>query len=137
MVDDTVLKLWEQIKHFSPQEFDDPTAPGSGYGMNIEFVKLLDTLRDRVGIPLHLNSGFRTVEHNNAVGGKPDSAHLKGVASDIAVNDGQLRFSLIKGALDLGFKRVGIGDTFVHLDMDLNVGMPQNVVWLYPPGKGG
>ena len=28
-----------------------------------------------------------------------------------------------------GFKRIGIGSTFIHVDLDLD--KPQNVFWLY------
>ena len=123
-------KLWEGIKHFSAAEFDSPDVPGSGDLMNIEFVKLLDQLRDRVGFPLHITSGYRTPAHNATLGKAVDgSAHTQGVACDIAISTSGERFAVVFWALEIGIKRVGMARTFVHLDMDF--GKPQRVLWLY------
>ena len=43
----------------------------------------LEQIRSLLGYPIHVNSGFRCVELNKAVGGVPDSAHLSGFAADI------------------------------------------------------
>lgn len=40
-------------------------------------------LRDWYGKPIHINSGYRSPEHNKAVGGAPTSQHVKGEAADI------------------------------------------------------
>jgi len=46
--------------------------------------KVLQPLRDALG-PIHISSGFRSVELNRAIGGSSSSQHcaLKGAASDI------------------------------------------------------
>src|SRR5689334_353729 len=59
-----VKKTWGDVKHFRKEEFDSPDAPGSGIHMDLEFVLLLDALRERLGVPLNINSGYRTTEHN-------------------------------------------------------------------------
>jgi zinc D-Ala-D-Ala carboxypeptidase len=123
---------WENIKHFSPEEFDSEGSPGSGVNMNIAFIELLDKIRDIAGVPLSINSGYRTVEHNAAVGGKSDSAHLKGVACDIRVDNSGDRYRLISAIISVGIVRFGIGGDFIHLDMDYT--LPQKVCWLYPNG---
>ena len=127
--------FWKDIKHFASVEFDDPTEKGSGAKMNPEFLVLLDKLREKVGYPIHINSGFRTEAHNQKVGGKPGSAHTKGVAADISCPTSQSRYEVVKAAYELGFKRIGIGDTFVHIDLSFD--LPQTVLWLYPPGARG
>ena len=43
----------------------------------------LEQIRSLLGYPIHVNSGFRCIELNKAVGGVPDSAHLSGFAADI------------------------------------------------------
>ena len=43
----------------------------------------LEQIRSLLGYPIHVNSGFRCVELNKAVGGVPDSAHVSGFAADI------------------------------------------------------
>lgn len=45
----------------------------------------LQVIRDLLGKPIIITSGYRTPEHNKAVGGEPNSFHLKGMAADIVV----------------------------------------------------
>lgn len=132
---ENLLKLWSEVKHFSFGEFDDPTQKDSGLLMNIEFVKILDRIRELVKFPLTINSGFRTEAHNLAVGGKPNSAHTKGLAADIQCSNSSDRYELVGAAYSLGIKRIGEGDSFIHLDISYE--LPQRVKWLYPPGAKG
>lgn len=122
-------KLWEQIKHFKHSEFDSPDLADSGINMNIEFIKMIDQLREICGFPFKINSGYRTEEYNKIVGGVDSSAHEKGVACDISVSNGREKYDIIRAAIELGFTRIGIGKTFVHLDMDFD--LPQRVIWTY------
>ena len=39
-------------------------------------------LRDKVGLPLHINSGYRDSAYNKAIGGSKSSEHIQGGASD-------------------------------------------------------
>lgn len=48
--------------------------------------RTLQPLRDRLGIPVHVNSGYRCPELNKAVGGVPTSQHQKGEAADLSVD---------------------------------------------------
>lgn len=43
---------------------------------------LLEPVRLILGVPLHINSGFRSIELNSAVGGTHTSAHMSGEAAD-------------------------------------------------------
>lgn len=45
--------------------------------------RLLDPVREAWGKPLRVTSGFRSPVLNKAVGGVPDSQHVKGEAADI------------------------------------------------------
>lgn len=45
--------------------------------------EVLDPLRERLGRPIRVNSGYRCAERNAAVGGATGSQHLKGEAADI------------------------------------------------------
>lgn len=121
---------WTQIKYFKPTEFNSPDKAGSGKtGMDLAFVKKLDNIRMRIGQPIKINSGFRTAAHNKKVGGVPDSAHLRGLAADLSVTDSAARFDIVRVAIDLGIRRIGIGPSIVHLDDDPT--LPQEVIWLY------
>lgn len=45
----------------------------------------LQALRDHVGKPITITSGYRSKEHNKKIGGALDSFHVRGMASDIQI----------------------------------------------------
>ena len=47
--------------------------------------EILQPLRDYVGAPVHINSGYRCPELNEAVGGVKNSQHCRGEACDIRI----------------------------------------------------
>lgn len=94
-----------------------------------ELIDKIDDARDKAGIVFRVNSGYRCPKHNKEVGGKPDSAHLKGLAVDISIPDGFSRFSAVLGALQAGFTRIGIAKTFIHFDIDGE--KVQDNIWTY------
>lgn len=47
--------------------------------------KLLQPLREAVGKPISIGSGYRCPELNKAVGGVPSSQHVKGEAADLHI----------------------------------------------------
>lgn len=49
-------------------------------------VSILDILRNQVGKPVIINSGYRTPAWNKAVGGAKYSYHTRGMAADIRIN---------------------------------------------------
>ena len=48
-------------------------------------VSILDILRNQVGKPVHITSGYRTPARNKAVGGAKYSYHTRGMAADIRI----------------------------------------------------
>lgn len=116
-------------KYFKLSEFDSPDRPNSGELMEHEVVQALDIARDIYGYPMVISSGFRSVEHNRAVGGSPKSSHLLGWAADIAVSNSRRRFLLVEALLDAGFHRLGISEEFIHVDLDPN--KTPNCIWTY------
>lgn len=42
----------------------------------------LQRLRDYLGLPIHITSGYRDPDHNASVGGEPNSWHTKALAID-------------------------------------------------------
>jgi hypothetical protein len=97
--------------------------------MSIDLIEKLERARDVAEVPFKINSGYRCLRHNKAVGGKPRSAHLSGEAVDIAADDSYYRFRIIRGLLIAGFKRIGIAHTFIHADVDGDKG--QQLIWTY------
>jgi uncharacterized protein YcbK (DUF882 family) len=86
--------------------------------MDAEFLKKLQTLRDRLNIRMGINSGYRCEQHNAIVGGSPKSRHLIGAAVDVSTVgwSSNYLYRLIKEAQTLGFRGIGIAKTYVHLD---------------------
>lgn len=97
--------------------------------MNADFLNKLDEARERAGIPFVINSAYRSPEHNAKIGGKPNSSHIKGLAVDISVTNSRQRFIVLNALLEVGFTRIGIADTFIHVDLDNE--KSKDVIWTY------
>lgn len=95
--------------------------------MNEHFMDLLDSLRAAIGKPLVVTSGYRCPEHDKAIGGSGN--HTTGFAVDLSVTDSNLRYLVVKTALELGFTRIGVARAFIHLDRVFD--KPQKVFWIY------
>lgn len=113
-------------EHFSRHEFEcrcgcgkDDVFPG--------LIDALEKLRSIYGKSIIVLSGVRCMEHNRRVGGKPNSAHLRGKAADILVTNSPDRFRLLNAAFRV-FNRVGIYKGFIHVDVDES--LPQDVCWV-------
>lgn len=117
------------LKHFVYEEFASPDVPHSGQYMDSDFLTMLDNARQIAGIPFKINSGYRTIEHNEKVGGKPNSSHIVGKAVDISIQDSRERWIILKALINAGFSRLGMGNTFIHVDSDDY--KDGNVVWTY------
>jgi len=116
-------------KYFSPQEFIKCNPSCRIEQMNPEFLELLDEVRETAGIPLVLNSAFRTKSYEQMKGRSGNSAHTRGLAVDIRCKSHENRFRIIQAAILCGVRRIGIGKTFIHLDVDKS--LPQSVIWDY------
>lgn len=124
------------MKYFDINEFDCPDEQGSGKIMDSEFLAMLDHAREIAGIPFKINSGVRTPSRNAMVGGKmPDpskgikgSSHLYGYAADISCKTSADREIIVAALIKAGFRRLGIGQTFVHCDNDPD---KYPAIWLY------
>ena len=97
--------------------------------MDVNFLAKLDEAREYANIPFIINSAYRSPEHNAKVGGKPGSSHIKGLAVDISAKDSRTRFLILDALFAVGFTRIGIADSFIHVDSDID--KSQNVIWTY------
>ena len=96
--------------------------------MNKEFLFVLDEAREFAGIPFIINSSYRSPDHPLSIK-NPTSSHIKGLAVDIKATDSKTRFKIVKALIQVGFTRIGIADTFIHVDLDLD--KTQKVIWTY------
>ena len=105
---------------FDSKEFASRDGAPSPYGpMNVrqELVDFLNQLRLRFGKPLVVTSGYRSPEHNQAVGGVANSYHTQGLAADIRPENQKDLPALWELCRRLNVTGgVGIYDTFVHVD---------------------
>lgn len=120
--------------YFNYDEFDSPMQEGSGQLMDKGFLYMLNNARHIANIPFHITSGFRIeadIERLEKAGYKVsrNSSHLKGVAADIACKSSRERCIIIDALLKAGFNRIGIANTFIHVDNDPD--KPENVIWTY------
>lgn len=86
------------MRHFTLSEFTRSEAarknkvdntPTPEIVKNIECLvaTILDPLRECIGHPIYITSGFRTKRLNRIVGGSATSAHMDGLAADFRVGD--------------------------------------------------
>ena len=134
----TVLIVRDRVKgRVDLTKFDSPDIPGSGKCMDKEFIVMLKKVQRKTKLPIFdwINSGARSAYWNSKVGGVDSSAHQIPVckAADIKTPTKAIRDKIVKAARETGFKRIGIGSTFVHLDNDET--KPQYVAWGYPLGS--
>lgn len=79
----------------------------------------LDRVREAYGAPIRVSSGYRCYRLNKAVGGKPNSQHLKGQAADLVTDDLKKLGNVIRrvGGFDqLIYEHVG-GARWIHVSI--------------------
>ena len=65
------------------------TSSGQAPRENVKALvsEVLDPVRERLGMPIVVNSGYRCEKHNKDVGGVRNSQHLRGEAADVTCAD--------------------------------------------------
>ncbi len=116
-------------RHFSESEFQRCSPSCSLQDMNQGTMNRFDTVRDLAGIPLVINSAYRSKEWDKAKGRSGTGAHTLGRAIDICCNTERNRFLIINSLLKAGFTRIGIAKTYIHADDSPN--HTQSITWLY------
>ena len=74
--------------NFSKNEFnskDGSKMPNEVFYNIQKLANQLQVLRDYLGKPIKINSGYRSPEHNASIGGVSNSQHVLGKAADITV----------------------------------------------------
>lgn len=112
-------------------------TPDEVRNLDTELVAMLDMARHRAGVPFIITSGYRTSEHNFAVGGVDGSSHTKGLAVDLLCTSSNSLWKMLDGLYFVGFKRIGVyfvlnGNAPVpmHIHVDTDLTKPQEVLFL-------
>lgn len=108
----TQLSTNFKVKEFACTDGSDPIfiAP--------KLITVLQKIRTHFGKPVTINSAYRTVSKNKAVGGATYSQHLYGTAADIVVKDvAPKTVAAYAEKLLPNTGGIGIYNTFVHVDV--------------------
>lgn len=101
-----------RVREFACQDGSDPVF------IDRALVNILQQIRDHFKMPVYINSGYRTPEHNERVGGAEYSQHLYGKAADISVKNvepGHVAEFIETIMPNMG--GVGVYYDFVHVDI--------------------
>ena len=103
-------------KHFRAREFR--TGNCNIVIVSKMLLTVLDTLREKIGEPIYINSGYRTPEHNKAVGGSNLSYHMYGMAADIRADKHTPKqlYTILDDMLE-GWGGLQEHKTFLHVDV--------------------
>lgn len=116
-------------KYFKPSEFGACVPSCSIRDMNEHFLFLLDQIREKAGIPIVLNSAYRSIAYEKSKGRPGTSSHCAGLAVDIRCTSSVNRAKIIEAIFDtVTCPRIGVSDSFIHFDID---GTKIRAFWLY------
>lgn len=102
-------------EHFRAREFQ--TGNNNFVIVSRILIRTLDALREKIGEPIYINSGYRTPEHNKAVGGSKLSYHMYGMAADIRADKHTPKqlYDILDEMLE-GWGGLEEHETFLHVD---------------------
>lgn len=101
---------------------DGTAVPAMYYGNAQELLNRLQIIRDHIGVPIMINSGYRSPAHNSSIGGAKNSQHLYAKAADIVAvgyTAAKLHAEIEKLIKAGKLKNGGLGrySSFVHFDI--------------------
>ena len=112
-------------ENFSLSEFDckdGSELPTALLPNVLDLADNLQVLRDYLGVPVSLNSAYRSLEHNRKIGGATNSQHLLAKAADIVVESKSpeqvaniIKYLISEGKMIQGGLKVY--NTFTHYDI--------------------
>lgn len=112
------------MKYFKVSEFsckcNDENCLGKTVVPSFDLLNALDSLRERAGCPIDVNSGLRCAKHNLKEGGSKNSRHLPehADAADIVIRGKSVR-EMLELALKIDVFRyggIGIYSNRIHVD---------------------
>lgn len=112
-------------KNFKREEFDchDGTKVPNELMANVQKVaEQMQVIRDFFGVPIRVNSGYRTPKYNKKIKGSKNSQHMKATACDFKVQGKTAKQvqETLEGLIRIGaIQEGGLGKyrTFTHYDV--------------------
>lgn len=110
--------MTQLTRHFAAHEFRCRCGKCDPVEIDLALLVILEAVREAFGRPVHINSGHRCAAHNRAVGGSPDSQHIRGTAADIVVSSVPPEDIADWLGRQPWADRIGLGRylTFTHID---------------------
>lgn len=116
-------------RYFTEEEFRQAKPACSLSDMSPIFMSRLDEARHIAGVPFIVNSAYRSKSYEiNEKGREGTSSHTKGIAVDLRCQSNFNRLLIVEALIKVGFRRIGIGKTFIHVDNDAS---KSPSIWLY------
>jgi uncharacterized protein YcbK (DUF882 family) len=122
-------------KNFSVSEF----ACHCGCGFNIIDQRIIDmaqTIREAVGVPVHVNSGCRCEHRNASSGGVKGSFHTKGLAADLSCSAGAKKLFAVVADLKARGKLPALEYAILYSQKDfvhIDCGKPRSIFFEVRP----
>lgn len=115
---------WAHAKYFKPGEVL------NSFNMSAALLQMLEDLRRNYGHPITITGSWRPLD-----GADRTSAHQvndlgEWEGTDLRVRGSRQRQGLLKAVYEVGFKRVGIYDRHIHVDVATEPRFAQNVCWI-------
>jgi len=94
-------------------------------------VDLIRSAQAMCGFSFTITSGFRPKSYELSKGRDGSSSHSKtpGLAVDISARDSHTRYKVLLSLGYLGAPRLGVGKTFIHVDIDES--KPHPIIFTY------
>lgn len=90
------MTMAKNTKNFKTSEFTCHCGCGTNK-IDQRVINMAQTIRDALGVPIHVNSGYRCKKHNSQVSKVKNSYHTQGLAADLACSLGAVKmFETVK-----------------------------------------
>lgn len=97
---------WHEIKHFKPADFQCPCNLCDGGQIDMDVVRKLDRMRERVQFPFLIVKGTSCREPMSRMAHRPDPNTGLSYAVEILCPDMRFRYLFLQAAFEVGFKRI-------------------------------
>ena len=121
---------WE---NFTEEEFSCKHCGKNG--ISHDLIDKLQLLRNELGFPFIISSGYRCEEHPIEAKKNVPGTHAQGIAADIKVR-GDKALQIVSKAKEFGFTGIGVNQKgsgrFIHLDIsEGSENRPRPHIWSY------